>query len=200
VVLINGSTGVQFLAHPRFAPTFSFRPIGLTDALIYIKPRRLDFLSYSSPPCHSRTVVLPCRRLSSAPLPRHSPPALPPLLCTAAVPFSSHATTAPLSRRTRAACGRAAARSHTAATTPQLAPPHLSSARTTTALRRCRRPSTGSSHRSINRVMGRDKRKGKEHVVEPPKKKKTRSQKEAERAAMAARAVDDQATGHERRL
>jgi hypothetical protein len=48
--------------------------------------------------------------------------------------------------------------------------------------------------------MGRDKRKGKEPVVEPPKKKKTRSQKEAERAAMAARAVDDQATGHERRL
>jgi hypothetical protein len=41
--------------------------------------------------------------------------------------------------------------------------------------------------------MGHDKRKGKESVVEPPKKKKTRSQKEAERAAMAA---DDQAAGH----
>jgi hypothetical protein len=36
--------------------------------------------------------------------------------------------------------------------------------------------------------MGRDKRKGKEPVVEPSKKKKTRSQKEAERAAMATRA------------
>jgi hypothetical protein len=45
------------------------------------------------------------------------------------------------------------------------------------------------------RVMGRDKRKGKEPVVEPPKKKKTRSQKEAERAAMATRAADDQAAG-----
>jgi hypothetical protein len=33
--------------------------------------------------------------------------------------------------------------------------------------------------------MGRDKRKGKEPVVEPPKKKKTRSKKEAEHAAMA---------------
>jgi hypothetical protein len=46
--------------------------------------------------------------------------------------------------------------------------------------------------------MGRDKRKGKEPVVEPPKKKKTCSQKEVERAAMAARATDDQAIGHGR--
>jgi hypothetical protein len=47
--------------------------------------------------------------------------------------------------------------------------------------------------------MGRDKRKGKELVVEPPKKK-TRTQKEAERAAMATRATDDQATGRGRRF
>jgi hypothetical protein len=40
-------------------------------------------------------------------------------------------------------------------------------------------------------VMGRDKRKGKELVVEPPTKKKTHAQKEAERAAMAIRAADD---------
>jgi hypothetical protein len=46
--------------------------------------------------------------------------------------------------------------------------------------------------------MGRDKRKGKEPVVEPTKKKKTRSQKEAEHAAMAARATNDQAAGHGR--
>jgi hypothetical protein len=39
--------------------------------------------------------------------------------------------------------------------------------------------------------MSHDKRKGKEPVVELPKKKKTRSQKEAERAAMATRAADD---------
>jgi hypothetical protein len=45
--------------------------------------------------------------------------------------------------------------------------------------------------------MGRDKRKGKELVVEPPKKKKTRTQKEAERAAMAA---DDQAAGRGHRF
>jgi hypothetical protein len=48
--------------------------------------------------------------------------------------------------------------------------------------------------------MGRDKRKGKEPVVEPSKKKKTRTQKEAERAAMAARATDDQAAGRGRRF
>jgi hypothetical protein len=46
--------------------------------------------------------------------------------------------------------------------------------------------------------MGHDKRKGKKLVVQPPKKKKTRSQKESEHAAMAARATDDQATGHGR--
>jgi hypothetical protein len=48
--------------------------------------------------------------------------------------------------------------------------------------------------------VGREKRKDKEPVVEPLKKKKTRSQKEAERAAMAARAADDQATGRGHRL
>jgi hypothetical protein len=45
--------------------------------------------------------------------------------------------------------------------------------------------------------MGRDKRKGKEPVVEPPKKK-TRAQKEAERAVMAIRATDNQVTGRGR--
>jgi hypothetical protein len=43
--------------------------------------------------------------------------------------------------------------------------------------------------------MGHDKRKGKEPMVEPLKKKKTRTQKEAEHAAMAA---DDQAVGRRR--
>jgi hypothetical protein len=48
--------------------------------------------------------------------------------------------------------------------------------------------------------MGHEKRKGKDPVVEPLKKKKTRSQKEAERAAMVARATDDQAAGRGRKL
>jgi hypothetical protein len=48
--------------------------------------------------------------------------------------------------------------------------------------------------------MGRDKRKGKELVVEPPNKKKTHTQKEAERAAMASRAADDQAASRGRRF
>jgi hypothetical protein len=42
--------------------------------------------------------------------------------------------------------------------------------------------------------MVHDKRKGNDLVVEPPKKK-TRAQKEVDRAAMAARVTDDQATG-----
>jgi hypothetical protein len=45
--------------------------------------------------------------------------------------------------------------------------------------------------------MGHDKRKGKELVVEPPKKKKTCAQKEAERVA---RATDDQAASRGRRF
>jgi hypothetical protein len=48
--------------------------------------------------------------------------------------------------------------------------------------------------------MGHEKRKAKEPVVEPPKKKKTRSQMEAERTAMVARAADIQAAGRGRRL
>jgi hypothetical protein len=48
--------------------------------------------------------------------------------------------------------------------------------------------------------MGREKRKCKEHVVEPPPKKKTRSQMEDERAAMVAKATDDQAAGRGRML
>jgi hypothetical protein len=48
--------------------------------------------------------------------------------------------------------------------------------------------------------MGCDKRKDKEPMVEPPKKKKTHTQKEAERAAMAARAANDQAAGRGRQF
>jgi hypothetical protein len=44
--------------------------------------------------------------------------------------------------------------------------------------------------------MGHDKRKGNEPMVEPPKKK-TRTQKEVERAAMTA---DDQAAGRGRQF
>jgi hypothetical protein len=43
VVLIVGLTGVRSSARPRFAPTFTFCNIGLTGALIYIKPRRFYF-------------------------------------------------------------------------------------------------------------------------------------------------------------
>jgi hypothetical protein len=58
-------------------------------------------------------------------------------------------------------------------------------------------PSASSSRRSIRCVMGRDKRKGKDLVVEPPKKK-THAQKEADRTATAARATDNQAASRGR--
>jgi hypothetical protein len=48
--------------------------------------------------------------------------------------------------------------------------------------------------------MGHGKRKGKELMVEPPKKKKTCTQKEVEHRTMATKATDDQATGHGRQF
>jgi hypothetical protein len=46
--------------------------------------------------------------------------------------------------------------------------------------------------------MGRDKRKGKEIVVEEPARKRTRAAREAERAEMVAKAAEEQASGRAR--
>ena len=46
--------------------------------------------------------------------------------------------------------------------------------------------------------MGREKRKGKEVVVEKPARKQTRVEKEAERAEMVAKAAEEQASGRAR--
>jgi hypothetical protein len=46
--------------------------------------------------------------------------------------------------------------------------------------------------------MGRDKRKGKEIVVEEPARKRTRAAREAERAEMVAKATEEQASGRAR--
>ena len=46
--------------------------------------------------------------------------------------------------------------------------------------------------------MGREKRKGKEVVVEKPVRKRTRSEREAERAEMVAKAAEEQASGRAR--
>ena len=46
--------------------------------------------------------------------------------------------------------------------------------------------------------MGREKRKGKEVVVEKPVRKRTRAEREAERAEMVAKAAEEQASGHAR--
>jgi hypothetical protein len=43
--------------------------------------------------------------------------------------------------------------------------------------------------------MGREKRKGKEVVVEQPVRKRTRAEKEAERAETVAKAAEEQASG-----
>ena len=47
-------------------------------------------------------------------------------------------------------------------------------------------------------AMGREKRKGKEVVVEKPARKRTRAEKEAERAEMVAKAAEEQASGRAR--
>jgi hypothetical protein len=90
VVLIDGLTGVRSSARPRFAPTFTFCHIGLTGALIYIKPRRFYFFLFLSAPrsrlCRvllRRTPTLaaaspPCCR--SGPRRHHSSPLLAPPL------------------------------------------------------------------------------------------------------------------------
>jgi hypothetical protein len=65
VVLIDGLIGVRSSARPRFAPKFTFCHIGLTGALIYIKPRRFYFFfSFSArlPPCAASQ---PCRAAAS---------------------------------------------------------------------------------------------------------------------------------------
>ena len=46
--------------------------------------------------------------------------------------------------------------------------------------------------------MGREKRKGKGIVVEKPVHKRTRAEREAERAEMVAKAAEEQAPGHAR--
>ena len=46
--------------------------------------------------------------------------------------------------------------------------------------------------------MGREKRKGKEVVMEKPARKRTRAEKEAERAEMVAKAAEEQASGRAR--
>jgi hypothetical protein len=46
--------------------------------------------------------------------------------------------------------------------------------------------------------MGREKRKGKEVVVEKPVRKRSRAEREAERAEMVAKAAEEQASGRAR--
>ena len=46
--------------------------------------------------------------------------------------------------------------------------------------------------------MGREKRKGKKVVVEKPVRKRTRAEREAERAEMVAKAAEEQASGRAR--
>jgi hypothetical protein len=227
VVLFDGLTGVRFSACPRFAPTLSFRHIGLTGDLIYIKSRWLDFFFFSfllvfhlapplstAPPAVSPPPCPPCATRRPAPLPlllaaasacaahRPAPPSPvlqpppPPHLratapsCAAITLCRRHcatATTMPLLHCPPSPLSSKAAviQSHRHCPVPSCAITGALSVSRRCVFSRCRRGHAQAS------IMGRDKRKGKEPVVEPPKKKKTRAQKEAERAAMAARATDD---------
>jgi hypothetical protein len=69
VVLIDGLIDVRSLARPRFAPTFTFCHIGLTGALIYIKPRRFYFFLFlvGSSPTLRRLTTVPRSRLHRVP-------------------------------------------------------------------------------------------------------------------------------------
>jgi hypothetical protein len=148
VVLFDGLTGVRFSACPRFTPTLSFRRIGLTGDLIYIKSRRLDFFSFLSFSSSARAAVVhraarglaarrpapppllraphadPRRHLSSLPPHRPAPRTDPhrrPLSCSRRLTFVPPRHPAPPSRRA-------------AATAPQPPPRRFS----TIHRRRCR--------------------------------------------------------------
>src|SRR6185437_10900957 len=93
---------------------------------------------------------------------------------------------------------------HRRATQPQ---PHAAAAPAASsrqALARCSTICLGCFFRAafVFRIpsveMGREKRKGKEVVVEKPARKRTRAEKEAERAEMVAKAAEEQASGRAR--
>jgi hypothetical protein len=272
VVLFDGLTGVRFSACPRFTPTLSFRHIGLTGDLIYIKSRRLDFFLFFPsrlPPCAAvvhrtarglaaaassvrctptRAAVVhrtarglaaaassvrrtpthaaaspPCRRTGLRRAPTRT--AIPCLAATAAaspschraVPRRRHAVPPPHLRATAPSCAAVTpCRRHctTATTTPLLHCPPSPLSSKAAAIVPCRRAPlpghsrfcvTASSRATVAGTLKpaswvATRERGKEQVVEPPKQKKTRAQKEVECAAMAARATDDQAAGRGRQF
>jgi hypothetical protein len=169
---------------------------------------RFSFL-FSSPPCRCHTVLLHVAAaplLSSAPPPHHCPPTPPPLIrATTVLPRRPWSCRRLWSRRRHdptvappVAAPPPRPRSSCRHASPLLTPPLHHS-------RHCSAPSPPSIRYFIRQLIpslnppchGREKRKGMEPVVEPLKKKETHSQKEAERAAMAA---DDQAAGRGHRL
>ena len=159
------------------------------------------------------------------PPPRRLPVAPPPFFDTAAVHPRCHRrrAPAPFSHASRTAVPRRATRTtvlrrlqppspppapHAATTaflTAHAATPPLPHALQPTQPRRLRLSRRSSTRSALTRCstnclfeMGREKRKGKEVVVEKPARKRTRAEKEADRAEMVAKAAEEQASGRAR--
>jgi hypothetical protein len=167
-------------------------------------------------------------RLASPPFPPTRAAALHRRIAAARPPLFCHPhTTSPPSARNRATAVRRPHTRHcTARAQPRPPPPPSAPSPARLAPPPCRRPRAlhhtrastpcTPSVRSFARTillavarsaaslllsvieMGREKRKGKEIVVEEPARKRTRAAREAERAEMVAKAAEEQASGHAR--
>ena len=157
----------------------------------------------SFPSCRRRTSTsLPCARAATTVRRSHTltvPPAQP-LAPPARVAAAPH----PRPRRHHASRARLSAPSAARSTLPSAAVLHASTPQPQphAAAAVPRRSSTRSALTRCSTIclfeMGREKRKGKEVVVEKPARKRTRAEKEAERAEMVAKAAEEQASGRAR--
>jgi hypothetical protein len=161
MVLIDSLTGVRSSARPRVAPTFTFCHIGLTDALIYIKPRRFYFFLFLSGsfPTLRRLTTVPRSRLRRVLQHRRaischhsSPSAAATPSCAAVAPSCAAATAtssvhrAPTLAAASPPCHRSRPRHHHSS--PLLAPP-LHHRRPTTVLTQRRPVTTTTCHLSL---------------------------------------------------
>ena len=180
--------------------------------VIYVScPRCRSLLPFS---LHAAAARLDPSHAAAAPQPpprrHHSPP----LACTPSrrrrAPFSPprNHRSAPCAARARLPrqtppCAPSAARAsppptppaRSRASKPCAAPTQPRLLATTTAHPH---PVLAGCSRFCLLVMGREKRKGKEVVVEEPVCKRTRAEREAERAEMVAKAAEEQASGRAR--
>ena len=201
---------------PRCRPLFFSRFPDYAPPPLAVPPRRR--LPITPPPFHLAAAVrrhcrpsTPQYAILARPRRRLAPPAR--LLRRPA----RATTTAPRRRRLRTAIAATSAQLHLSAPKPSK-PSHIAHA---APIRRTRNPTRASTPRtpsvrcfartiafalarsvaslSLPVVeMGHEKRKGKEVVIEKPARKRTRAEKEAERAEMVAKAAEEQASGRAR--